>query len=279
MYRFFIALLIALTFSVASAQSYTIRSVSGHVIIDTAGKHKTAAAGSRLRNTDCLIIPANGFVEIHNPLDNKIYKSVSTGYLAVGTVMAEAQKAATDNGGNIGARFNFGKSSGSEPQKLYAQKGLVTRALSVFDPESAGSLMDNDILSEYVVASIRNKSDDSDLPIEFSHESLNNGGLRFSVFNNMDVPVYFNVIRISGSDTPQVEISQLGQPEGTYVLLPNQSLQREHRNALSPTDHHLLVLTPLLFDINSLLNAVAAKLSQNQNLKENQDIPIFVRPL
>ena len=279
MYRFICAFTALFLAFLVNAQSYTVHSVSGNIIIDTAGKRKTAAKGSRLKNNDCLIIPAGGNVEIYNPIDKQIYKSVSTGHISVAKVMAQAQKAASDNGRNIGSRLNFGKSSDSQPHKLYAQKGMVTRALAEYDPNSDGSSMDDNILSDYVAACISSNADDYDLPVEFSHDIAGISGLRFSVANTMDVPVYFNVLRVSDMDAPRVEISQLGQPEGSYVLLPNQSIQREHRDPLPPGERHIIVLTPLRFDINNLLDGIADRLARPVHPVADQDIPIFVRPL
>lgn len=259
------------------AQHYTIHSATTGVKIESQGKQVVATKGAALKATDQLIIPNNGVVEVFNSLDKRIYRSLRPGKISVTKLMIEAREVASDNSKSVSAKMRFGKGSGAGNKNVYVEKGMVTRSLAMYDPASDGLEMDPATLAKYIRVKLLQPADTADLPIALTHGKTKEGGLSFRLENVLDYPVYFNILRLSPTATGDVAISELGQPDGTYVLLPHQVMQREHLAPLAADEAHILVLTPCKFDINSLLDEFGKQSAPGADLLN--DLPAFIYTL
>lgn len=129
-------LLIA-TVAVASAQRYALHGATKGVTVLSGGKTVAAKSGMELKATDQIVIPAGGVAEIHNKLDNCIYRSVRAGKIAVTHLMLEARQAAGDHVKAIGGKVTVVREGDDAPDRVYGEKGMVVRGINTSN-ESEG---------------------------------------------------------------------------------------------------------------------------------------------
>ena len=98
------------------------------------------------------------------------------------------------------------------------------------------------------------------------------------VENTLDFPVYFNVLKVNGQ-TGGIEISELGQPSGNYVLRQNQSLSREQFSGLDRNCSQFLIMTHCFFDIDELVENIEKLMSSGTNPVPDADLPVYVHAL
>lgn len=265
-----ILLTIIITFVLsASAQNYSIYSKSKGVQVVTGGNTLEAKEGMPLKPNDLLIIPQGGTVAILDKISNNIFTSVSNGRISVAKLKIEAQRSATNKVGTILANVNtrFGGSGSKGGNRVYVEKGMINRSLAVFDSEGDTVAMEPSLLARYIASQIlANKSDK--MPVEIRFGEIGNNGLYFRLENTLEYPVYFNILRVNGSD---VEISPLGHPYGTYIVLPNQVFQREHLTPIPDGEFHIIILTPCQYDLDTVIDEVNVHLKSN-NPVITQDI-------
>lgn len=262
---------------------YSIHSVSNGVLIESAGKQSLAEKGASVKPSDHLIIPKGGKVEIYNDLDKRIYASVSDGKISVTRLMIDARSAASDNQGNVSSRLSFRKSSGNSDQRLYVEKGMVKRSLGVYDPEGEKIVADPAVIARFIASRLLDSSDSlcDTMPASTTHEKTAEGGISFNVRNTFGFPVYFNIVKVnpkSGKRT--VTISEVGQPTGIYVLLPDQTLGRGHYHPLAEDETHLMVMTHYQFDIDEMIEELE-KAIKNPSPKSSVDnsLPVYLTRL
>lgn len=249
---FIILLVIALPVSAR----YTLYSVSSGVMLESGGKSTAAQNGMTVKPSDQLVIPKGGKVEIYNDLDKKIYTSVAEGKISVTRLLIDARSAASDNRGNVASRLRFGKSNDTGNQKLYVEKGMVKRSLGVFDPEGEKIVADPSLIAKFIVSRLADGNDalQDALPIPTEHSVPEEGGITFDVRNTIGFPVYFNIVKICRKgDRKAVRISEVGQPAGIYVLLPDQTLGRGHYHSIPDDELHLMVMTHCQFEIDEMI--------------------------
>jgi len=132
---FLTLILVALTLS-AIAQHYTLHSATKGVIVNAGGKSVAAAKGMQLKSTDYLVIPEGGSAEILNSLDKRIYTSVRPGKVSVTKLIIEARQSAADKLATVGGKINIGRKGSVSGKRVYEEKGMVIRAISVTGEES-----------------------------------------------------------------------------------------------------------------------------------------------
>lgn len=263
------------------AQHYSVHSATKGVYTESGGKRSEVTAGMSLKASDILDIPDGGYVEVLNALDKRVYRSVRPGRLSVTKLLVEARHSATDNLGNIGDRMRFGRTASTGGKKVYQEKGMVNRSLAVYDPEGGNIEMDPAALAAAIAAKITADENDTlpdGLTVTAAGADEDPG---FSIVNNLDYPVYFNVFSING-EKPQVEISTLGQPGGTYVLLKSQTLAHSQKAPLGNGERTLLVVTPCQFDLDTVIEAVNSALTAPAPAETgaaSEKLPVYIRAL
>ncbi|MDE6027806.1 MAG: hypothetical protein K2G23_07035 [Muribaculaceae bacterium] len=281
MHRILAILLLALSFGTAWAH-YTLHTVVGDVKVESAGKTIAATKGQAVKATDYLIIPQGGKVEILNDLDKRVYTSIKPGKISVTKLMIEARGLASDNGANVASRMSLGRKSPKGSEKVYVEKGMVRRSLATYDPEGDMMEMDAETLGRYIASSIKDGffSSGEDAPVSITSQRLPEGGIGFKMENTLQFPVYFNIIKLRKGDNSGVEISPLGQPAGSYVVLPSQTLSREHFPAISEDEVHLLVMANCQYDVDKVIEEIIKGLDDPSLTKDkSSSLPVYVGTL
>lgn len=261
---------------------YSLHSISQGVKVEVAGKQSPASAGMTLKPSDQLIIPSGGKVEIYNDLDKKIYTSTAEGKITVTRLLIDARSAAADNRANVASKLRFGRKNDNGDQKLYVEKGMVRRSLGILDPEGEKIVADPSIIANFIATRFANEQDDlyDTFPVPMQHSATPEGGMAFDLRNTIGFPVYFNVVKITKkNDQYEVRISELGQPAGVYVLLPDQTMARGHFASVSDDEIHLMVMTHCQFDIDEMIEALDKSLRENPNPLANTSLPIYLMKL
>ncbi|MBD5223381.1 MAG: hypothetical protein HDS71_04935 [Bacteroidales bacterium] len=265
--------------SFTAGAHYTLHSVSGDVKVESGGKTVSAAKGMTVKAIDYIIIPKGGKVEILNGLDKRIYTSITPGRISVTRLMIDARGAASDNAKNVASRMNLGRKSPNDSKNVYVEKGMVRRSLAVYDPEGEMMEMDAETLGKYVAARLNDTAGiaTDTCPVNLTSTHLQDGGLAFKLENTLGFPVYFNVLRVKKGEKPTVEISQLGQPAGSYVVLPRQTISREHFPTLDPAETHLVVITNCQYDVDKVIEEITKALENKNDLDGSaRDLPVYI---
>ena len=273
-------------FSVATLMAhYSIHSATPGVTVESTGKTFSAQKGLEVKANDYLNIPNGSVVEIYNDLDKKIYKSVSSGRMSVTKLMIEAKKEASDNSKNVSTRLSLTKSQGGSlaGAKIYEEKGMVRRSLAVFDPEADNLQVNSQTLGNILANYLRGKTSSAvnNVDIDVTTGVDDSNGVFFRVVNTLDFPVYFNVLKYSSQSEagmPKVEISPLGQPDGSYVLPSGQALTRESFNPLSPHDRNIIVATHVRYDLDEVVEATSKSLMDkpDSTIVDNISFPLLI---
>lgn len=271
--------IMVLIFSAMTADAaYIVKGVTGNVKLISGGKSAELKEGMKISPSDVIDIPEGGSLDVFNELDNKIYTSVKTGQLSVIRLMLDAQQKASDNRGNVHDQMSVGK-GGATVGRVYMEKGMVKRSQATFGQDSENVDVDPKTLARYV-ASVVYSGDlntRTTLPVKVEHEKGEGIGIRFRLENTADFPVYFNVLKITGVETPVLEVSELGQPEGCYVVLPGQALSREQFAEPSVDVNHVLIVSHCKYDIKEVVDIIGDLLSTEGvgTLPEN-DAPVHM---
>lgn len=265
---------------------YSIHSATSGVKVESGNVQKAATKGMQLKATDYVVVPAGGEVEVYNDLDKRIYRSTTTGKISVTRLMMDARKIASDNRQNVASRLRFGKKEKADDgRRVYVEKGMVRRSLATFDPEAENLQMDSRTLGRHLAQKLLSGAnlDATAMPVNLTHGPIDGHGLFFRVVNNIEFPVYFNILKIGGADANgvlSVEISVLGQPDGSYVLLPGQGMTRENFADLPEGERHLMVMTHCRYDLDEVIDEIGKAL-QNPDFttEEKQPLPVYVMTL
>lgn len=287
MLKYLLSLLFIISNVLYLSAHYSIHSSTQGVIVESNGKTEPASKGKELKANDYIIVPDGGEVEIYNDLDKNIYKSLNSGKISVTRLMIEAKKTASDNSKNVASRLRLKKNSSSEieGEKIYVEKGMVRRSLAVFDPEAENLQVDSKSLGRMIARYLSKKDSTGyrDVAVDVSKGAVDSTGVYFRIVNTLDFPVYFNVLKFD--DTPEngnrkVEISKLGQPDGSYVLLPGQAITRESFTSIPADESHLLVVTHFRYDLDEVVDETGNALSGNMtNMEEQPSFPLFIMNL
>lgn len=282
--------MLSLSAALTLLAGYTLHNVKGNVTVSQCGRSLNASKGMKLNAGDKLIIPENASVEILNDLDGKVYTSVKCGEFSVNRVLLDARSRASDRRRSVDSELRFQKKGGDSDARVYKEVGMVKRSMTTYDPEAVNMQMDPETLSKWLATAIRSTISPADgnasgcgpaikpVPVALSYESNDSIGLGFRLFNTLDFPVYFNVLKIVSAPSTGVEISELGQPAGSYSVLPGQSLSRENFRALKEGEQHFLLLSHCLFDLDSVLENVNTLLAGSSDTGPvPNDMPIYIQ--
>lgn len=277
---------ILLTFPAGSAQGmpYTVHDVSGPVKIASSGQTRNAEKGMAVKGSDNVIIADGGEIQIlHKPM-HKIYVWNTPGTISVSSLMINAKNMAADNSGAFNKFTTFSKRDKAEGQAVYSTVGRTTRSMAKFDPDARDMQVDAATLAAVVSPRLlAGGFEEGECPVSFTRTADDRlGGASFTMANKLSYPVYFNILKINTSgETPKVEISELGQPTGNYVVRPGQTLMRGQQSGLVAGERHVVVMTQCFFDIDKLLEAIDVRLAggMREPARGAENLPVFVGTL
>lgn len=257
MRRIFLTLCILLCATLLHAQ-YTVHSMTDGVQVKSGSTVSPAKVGTTLRGSDHVVIPAGGKVEVLNNGNKKIYTSTVTGEVSVFDLIMNANKSANNHAKTVADRLNFGKSAASGNATVFKETGMVTRSMAQYDPEALGVEMDAVTLGRYIAAKLvaSDTLPDDNFPVAFTHSKNTDCGLEFRLVNSLEHPVYFNIIKVVRGDSIAVDISRLGQPEGSYVLLPQQAVSRQNFPKVAANEEHILIMAPCQYNVDAVIEEV-----------------------
>ena len=260
--------------------NYTLYSFTGNITITKAGKQVTPEKGMKVNASDQIDIPQGAKVEIYNSATKEIFSSSVAGKNSVMGIMLDARKQASKTAGAINDRMRFSAGGGNPDTRLYTE-GLVKRSMQVYDPGAESLVVEPRALALHIANALLAPQtlESSAIPTPVAHSHLDGGGMQFRVENVLGFPVYLNVVKIRETSLGSVEISELGQPMGSYVVLPGQAIAREHFAGLDPAESHILVITHCRFDIDELIEHINTILSENDNEQPDSNLPVYLRRL
>ena len=268
--------------SMIAGAHYTLHSVSGDIKVESGGKTLAAKPGMTVKPIDFIIIPKGGKVEILNDVDKRIYTSITPGRFSVTKLMIDARGTASNNTANVASRMSLGRKTGNDGKNVYVDKGMVRRSLAVYDPEGDMMEMDAVTLGQFVASRLLTGKYESDepSPVTLTKSHLDEGGLGFRLENTLQIPVYFNILRVIRGEKPSVEISQLGQPAGSYIVLPQQSISREHFPSVSADETHIIVMTNCQYDVDRVIEEIAKAFDNPGDISvQSSDLPVYITGL
>lgn len=243
--------------ALCASAGFVIHDVKGAVKIIKGKTEKAATKGEVVSPADQVNIPAGGEIRILNDVNGIIYISTSTGRMPISRMMVNADKESADHTRSVGREVRLGKNSGDS--RVYVEKGMVKRSLSDYDPDASGLEIQPDVLAMAIFRAIGGEQPRTPAakglaiaPLAAT-DSLGNG---FDLINRAEFPVYFNVLKITDGSAPKAGISPLGQPSGSYVVLPGQTMRRSDAGKFPSTERHLLVATGCQFDVDGLTDAL-----------------------
>ena len=278
-FRTLIASFLAIaTFASASAQ-FSVFSVEGDVRVKHAGVVVAASKGMKVNVTDVFYIKPGDVIEILDSRDSKIYKADMPGDLTVTGIMVAAKKQAKEHSSAVNNNLRIGKTDNRQTT-VYIEKGKVTRALDVFDPTSENLQVDPAKLGKYIGEAFRDHRAElllDTFPVEVIGDTIGTDGRSFELVNTLGFPVYFNVLKIDPDSENGVEISELGQPVGCYVVLPGQRLMREQPDGLVAGGLHMVMVTHYYFEVDEVIESIRHALRDSDPAESEDEYPVFIK--
>lgn len=274
-------LLLTLMISAMSAlANYTLYSFSGNVTIRQGGKNVVPEKGMKMGAADEITIGPGASVEIYNATTKEIFKSIGEGKTSAMRIMLDARKQAGNSFGAINDRWTMSKGGTSNNNRLYTE-GLVKRSMNIYDPAAENKEVDPHQLALHIYNIISDPSrlDSIEYPTEVVSKHLENNGLKFRVANSLAFPVYMNVVKFQETAGGGIELSELGQPISSYVILPGQSITRDQLQGLNGNESHLLILTFCRFDIDSLIEETNKLLQNQPSETPDAELPVYLKRL
>lgn len=274
LYRTFTAS-IAILLALPAWCGFTVHSVKGDVKIKKEGKMINVTKGMKVSPADNVSIGAGCSLEVLNDVNNTIYSSTSAGTFTISRMMLDADIKASDNREAVNSRMRFG-TKGSGSGKIYVETGMVKRSMHTFDPDAKGMQMDAATLSRLIVRSVAGQTPDAGncpVTVNFSCDAAT--GISFEATNPLDFPIYFNILKVTG-ESGGIDISCLGQPTGTYVLRPGQSMSRSDRDVAETEARHIMVMTHCQYDIDEVIEMTNRMLSDPADQAPDIDLPVYI---
>lgn len=263
--------------AIGAYADYSVNSITGNAYLLKHGESLKLKSGMALEPNDYLEIDKGATLVIFSSDDSKLYTINTSGMERVSRLIFQARRRAKSNSSSVNSQLSLKRNKDADGV-VYIEKGKVTRALAVYDPEGEGVKMDGDKLAESVYAHLRDslmvQHDNQDLVLTRRVEP---DGLSFMIDNPLDHPVYFNVFKINGNDG-SVTISELGQPVGCYAILPSQFLAREQGAGLDPAELHLIMVTDFYFDIDEVLTKLNSLLDAKSDVTA-PELNLYLLPL
>lgn len=275
------ALILALVMGLLPAMAhYSVKKVSGHVQLKSGATTVAATPGMQIKAADLIIIGSDSSIDILDSIDSQIYTANTPGQVTVTRIMFDAKKKARSNAGTVHDKIRMGKSADHGDGVVFVDKGKVTRALASYDPEAGDVQVDVDMLSRKIYGVLSGSLDEIaglETSVVVRDKRTDNNGLRFMVENTLSFPVYFNLLKLSGDGRGAIAVSELGQPVGSYVLQPDQSIAREQNTGIDAGERHLLIMTNYYFEIDELLTKINELISAGAEVDSPADFPLYMR--
>lgn len=274
----FLTLLIVLATVAAASADYSIKSITGRAQLLKHGNITELTAGMILEPNDQVMIENDAVLVIYNSADSKLYTINTPGLERVARLIFKARKKAESNASAVNNELNLTRDKQLQGV-IFVEKGKVTRSLAAFDPEAQDRQMDADALSRRLYTLLRDSIDSQSGAEAFAlSRRIDPDGLSFMVENTLEHPIYFNVFKIS-AENGSVSISELGQPVGSYAILPTQFLAREQTAGLNPAELHIMIITDFYFDIDEVLSNLNALIDAKQEVVSNSNIRLYLLPM
>lgn len=253
--RMIVAVMMLVVATAASAH-YKIFAVSGDVTLKHGRETGKATVDAQVNPADVIIVGPNSSVELLDTRDSKTYKVSKPGQYSPSSVVFEARRQSVETTSAVNRNLRIGKSGDADKQVVYLAKGKVTRALQNYDPHSDTLQIDNKMLGHYVKSIIAKPGalDGQKFPVPVKSERTPDGGMKLRVANNIQFPLYFNVLRVNPDGT--VSLAEIGQPVGSYVLLPNQDIMRGQSCDIDEDNKYVVVMAHYYFEVDQLLEAI-----------------------
>lgn len=264
----------------SAAPRYTVFSVGKNVQIKRSGAILTPEAGMEVKATDYVVIGKGGSIEILNSLNSMIFKCDQEGEFSVTRIMIDARDAnATGAAASIRERTRFAGNLGKS-SNVYVETGMVKRAMATYDSEGGDIQIEPKSLSFHVVNTLRKAEslEDASFPVGIEHGAAD-GGLHFHLVNTMEFPLYFNIIKVADPSLERIDISELGQPTGCYVLLPGQAISREQFSGIDPKESHILIMTHCRFNIDDLMDGIDEVKNEQDVIVPDANLSVYFRKL
>lgn len=258
--------------------AYKIHSVTGKVLVTRHGKSVAATVGAAVSPGDMLEIPDGAVIEIVNDVNKTIYSSTSSGRMTVSRMMLNAVDRSGDTTGAVNSHLRFGDKGKGKGNRVYVETGMVKRSLAQYDPEASDVVIDPHTLAVRLCRMLTDGCGGVQPPVPVT---CGNGdeGTTFSVDNTLTFPFYFNVIKLTGDGKERhAEISSLGQPSGSYVLLPRQSMTRSALDAIPEGERHYIVATHCHYDVDEVIASLNTMLAEGVS-EPVLDIELYVMPV
>lgn len=275
----YLIICIMLLAAVTLQAHYVLYNFSGNVTFIQNGKNITPEKGMKVNANDKVTISGDGHVEILNSMTKEIFTSGESGTHTVMSIMLDATKQASSTGSAINDRMRFGSKNAASDTRLYTE-GLVRRSMLRYDPGAKNLVVEPKALALHVVRALKSSTDVSEkFPVSLSSGKTVENGREFKVSNCLSFPIYINVIKIRETGSGSVEISELGQPMGSYVVLPGQDLGRAHHQILDPSENHILIMTHCRFDIDELLEHINSLLGDGCQEQPDPNLTVYLSRL
>lgn len=278
-----IIVLLFITTAEANAQ-YTLVSFTGSVNIKQGARTVKAEKGMPLGAFDLIVIGEGSSATVFDKASSSEYTYGKACQISPNALVMEAKKLANSNIGNVHRNVGIGKAGTAEEGKMYVEKGKITLALEEYDPAGDEYMIDAKVLASFIVNSLNSIAPDrlgDRMPVTVL-SAAQDGALHFQLENTTTEPLYINVIalRDNGSEPRSIRISELGQPVGCYVILPEQGIMRNQTRGIRPGERHILVATHYYFSIDELLENINKELAETGNThKPVLDLPIYLKAL
>lgn len=250
----FVMVMCAVT-SVASAH-YKIFAVQGDVTLKHGRETVKAVPDAQVLPADVITVGNGGSVELLDTRDSKTYKVSKPGQYSPSSIIFEARRQSVETTSAVNRNLRIGKSGSGDKQMVYLAKGKVTRALQSYDPHSDTLQIDNQMLGHHVKSLIANPAslNAQQFPVPVKSERTPEGGITLKIMNNIQFPLYFNVLRVNPDGN--VTLAEIGQPVGSYVLLPNQELMRAQSADIEHENTYIVLMAHYYFEVDQLLDAI-----------------------
>lgn len=258
---------------------YIVRDVNGQVQMSRSNKNVAVVKNMSLAPSDMIMLGNGASLHILDTTDSKIYVAETSGLYSVSRLIFDARRKARSNASSVHGKLRLTKDKAPEGV-VYVEKGKVTRALTVYDPEAQNIQMDIDKLARRLYLLMRDSLGQtmSQPDATVLSQRVDPDGLSFMVENTLSYPIYFNVFKINGADG-SVTISELGQPVGCYAILPTQFLAREQRSGLGQNELHIMIMSDFFFDIDELLSHLNALIDGGEQVESPDGVPVYLLPL
>lgn len=263
-----------------SGATIKVHRLAGKVTVVTGKTETPLKVGQVLNPGSTVVIPDGAKLEIINDVTGKIYESTSNGRITISRMMLSADSHSADNTGNVhGQMRRFDSGGQNKNKRVYVETGMVKRSMREYDPEAGSMELDIPTLAGYLKNVIAGRLTSKPMPVELTHSRTEQIGMQFRLVNSMEFPIYFNVLKIhKESDGKQkITISEVGQPTGSYVILPQQALSRENFKAIPEDERHILVATHCLFDMDRLLELINTEETSAEG--PDVELPIYIEEL